>query len=82
MAPKPIPLTNQEFADAIGCHHSMASRIRGGKRLPGLPLVESMSKVYGIPVNRLLAARKKGEEAFGEFVTKQIFDKGLRPTSA
>lgn len=80
MASKPTPLTNQEFADAVGCHHSMASRIRGGKRLPGLPLVESISKAYGIPVASLLAARKKGEDAFGEFITKKIFDKGLRPT--
>lgn len=75
------PLTNQEFADAVGCHHSMASRIRGGKRLPGLPLVEKMSEVYGIPLKSLLAERRKGEEAFGDFVTRRIFDKGLRPSS-
>lgn len=79
VATKVVPLTNKELGDAIGIHHSMASRIRNGKRLPGVDTIGRISAVYGIPEKRLLDARKKGEEAFGRLITKEIVDKGLRP---
>lgn len=79
MATKVAPLTNREFGDAVGIHHSMASRIRNGKRLPGIDTIGRIAEVYGIPEKRLLDARKKGEEAFGRLIQKEIVDKGLRP---
>lgn len=76
---KPVPLTNKEFGEAVGIHHSMASRIRGGKRVPGTDAIQRISDAYGIPVATLMKARQKGPAAFGRLVSREIYAKGLRP---
>lgn len=78
---KTEPLTNKEFGAAVGIHHSMASRIRNGVRAPGADTIGRIAKVYGIDEQKLLAAKKKGPEAFGKIVDSEIYKKGLRPKS-
>lgn len=69
----PTPTTNQQFADAIGVHFSMASRIRAGKRLPGLDTLQRIAAAYEIPLQTLVTARNKGAEEFGKLVRRRIF---------
>jgi transcriptional regulator with XRE-family HTH domain len=76
--PFPNGYTNEELGDSIGCSHSMASRIVSGKRMPSVDLIEKIGVVYGIPINTLLAARRKGVEAFGELMQVKI----VRPAKA
>ena len=66
------PLTNQELGDLIGCTHSMASRLRSGKRLPGLDTLERIQREFGIPWDTLIAARAKGQAEFGKVFRSAI----------
>jgi transcriptional regulator with XRE-family HTH domain len=50
-------MTNFEFGRRVNCHHSMASRIRSGHRLPGVDLLTRISAEFKIPVTTLLKAR-------------------------
>lgn len=59
------PLTNQELGELIGCTHSMASRLRAGKRLPGLDTLQNIQRVFDIPWDKLIAARNAGQDEFG-----------------
>lgn len=72
--------TNEQFAQKVGIHHSMASRIRSGDRLPSLPVIDRISKEYGIGMSTLVAARLQGSEAFSALVRRRIF--GERDTPA
>ncbi len=69
------PITNQEIGDLIGCTHSMASRLRAGKRLPGIGTLENIQREFGIPWVRLLAARNSGQTEFGRMFREAIADR-------
>lgn len=58
-------ITNQEFADRIGCHHTMASRLLNGDRTPSLELMQSICEAFAIPMATLIEAKMAGTEAFG-----------------
>lgn len=66
-------MTNQAFADRVGCHHSLASRIRAGKRVPGYELMRRIGKEFNIPLEELASARDRGPEAFGELMRRRVF---------
>lgn len=66
-------MTNREFGQRVGIHHSMASRIRNGQRCPGSAVIEKISTEFGIPIQTLVKARNKGAEEFGELIRKRIF---------
>lgn len=66
-------MTNQQFADAIGCHHSMASRLRAGLRLPSVATMARISREFGIPIETLVAAHEKGAEDFGLLLRQRVF---------
>lgn len=70
--------TNRELGEAIGCHHSMASRIVTGQRLPSIDLIDKISTAFGIPMKPLLDARKKGAAEFGSLMQRKI----VRPANA
>lgn len=67
------PITNQEFADRVGCHFSMASRLRAGKRLPAVALMRRISKEFKVPMDVLSDAHAKGPEAFGRVLRERVF---------
>lgn len=66
-------MTNQEFGDKTGCHHSMASRLRAGKRRPSLDLMQRISEEFGIPLQDLIDARNEGSEAVGQLLRARVF---------
>lgn len=61
-------MTNSELGRRIGVSHSMASRIRNGKRLPGTQVVAALNVECGIPLDELMRAHGEGPAAFGKLV--------------
>lgn len=59
-------ITNQAFAEKVGCHHSMASRLLNGQRLPSVELMNEISKAFDIPMADLVAARLEGADKMGQ----------------
>jgi len=65
--------TNEQFAQRVGIHHSMASRIRSGDRLPSLRVIKAISDNYGIPMRTLVDARLAGAATFSEILRRRVF---------
>lgn len=65
-------ITNEEFGNRIGVSHSMASRIRNGRRLPGTQVLWAIHREFGIPVEELMAAHQDGPTAFGELISGRV----------
>lgn len=66
------PISNVEFGAAVGCDHSMASRIRSGHRLPGLDLMTRISEEFGIPMSTLLKARQAGPAEIAKLLARRV----------
>ena len=66
----PAPMSNSEFGRRIGVTHSMASRVRAGKRLPGIGTMQRISSEFGIPIADLVTAHQAGPEAFAKLLRK------------
>jgi transcriptional regulator with XRE-family HTH domain len=66
-------VTNQEMATRVGIHHSMASRLRAGKRLPSVALMRRISTEYGVPLAELVDAHTAGPEAMGSLLRRRVF---------
>lgn len=66
-----MALTNEAFGQKVGCHHSMASRLRSGKRLPGVVLMSRISKAFGVPLDDLMKAHQKGPKAFAALLKRR-----------
>jgi transcriptional regulator with XRE-family HTH domain len=68
--------TNTEFADKIGLHHTMASRLRNGERSPSIQTFIAVKRAYGLTceqVDAWLDAIARGNEASGVWLRKEIF---------
>lgn len=65
-------LSNEDFGARIGVGHSMASRIRGGQRLPGTRTLHAIHREFGIPLEDLLEAHARGRVAFGELIRQRL----------
>lgn len=65
-------MTNNEFAEILGCHHSMASRIRSGERLPGANRLRAISLALDVSLDELLGAYEDGPEEFGKLIRSRI----------
>lgn len=59
-------LTNEQFGKLVGCHHSMASRLRHGQRVPSMALVQRIADALDYPVEKLVRASTLGAEQFGK----------------
>ncbi len=65
-------MTNKELGEKIGCSHSMASRLRSGKRLPSLSLLNRIAEAFKVDPAPLVRAHKRGAESFGKAFSKVI----------
>lgn len=68
-------VTNKEFGRKVGCHHSMASRIRAGKRLPSVEMMNRIAEAYPqVTVNEMVQARLEGgAEAVAMLLRRRVF---------
>ena len=71
-------LTNSRFAEAIGIHHTMASRLRNGERSPSIRTVIATQKAFDLSCSDLvdwLEAIDHGPDSSGEWLRKHVFSK-------
>lgn len=66
-------VTNEEFGERVGCDYTMASRLRGGKRLPSRELLERIVSAYQLDGGEALAATAGGPDAFARFLSDRVF---------
>jgi transcriptional regulator with XRE-family HTH domain len=65
--------TNVDFAEKVGVHFSMASKLRHGHRAPSLPTLINIRDAYSLPGDELLDASRGGPETFGEYLRMHVF---------
>jgi len=68
-------VTNHEFAKRVGCDHTMASRLRNGKRRPSTNTLVRICSAYGLDEGEALRKLSAGVKVFSEWLTDQVFDK-------
>jgi transcriptional regulator with XRE-family HTH domain len=73
------PVTNGEFARAVGVHFTMASRYRNGQRIPSTRVLQKISEEYGLPIDQLVTAATAGGVQFGHYMRFNLF--GLDPVA-
>lgn len=67
-------ITNEEFGKRVGCHYSMASRLRHGERMPSLALLTRIVNEFGLNQEEAWTAVNQGPEAFSAFLRAKVFD--------
>jgi transcriptional regulator with XRE-family HTH domain len=70
-------MTNRELGDLIGVSASMASRIRNGKRLPSIEVMDRLALALGIDLIRLVNTYTQGANAFGALVRELLHERKL-----
>lgn len=72
-----MTVTNFDFANRVGIHYTMASRLRNGERRPGLTTVISTMRAFGLTgddVTEWLEAIADGPVASGRWLRENVFD--------
>lgn len=67
--------TNDEFAEKIGIHFTMASKLRNGRRKPSSQTMSKIIMAYGLDHNEANDALSRGGESFGQYLRENIFEK-------
>jgi transcriptional regulator with XRE-family HTH domain len=65
-------MTNEDFGRRIGVGQSMASRIRNGRRLPGVATMHRIHEELGIPLSDLVVAHEAGSQEFGRLIRQHL----------
>lgn len=76
-----MALSNQQFADRVGCDFTTASRLRNGQRRPSVALMTRISEEFGLPLDELVDAHNQGPKAFGKLLTLKVFNDYIDPTT-
>lgn len=79
--PAPV-MTNRSIGELIGCTHSMVSRIRAGKRLPGVEVLMAIQAEFDIPLSELMAARLKGPKEFSKLFQSALAQRAKQTAGA
>lgn len=69
-------ITNSQFAESVGIHFTMASRLRNGFRSPGLATVIATMRAYNLTCKQTadwLEAIALGPTASGAWLRANIF---------
>lgn len=83
--PPMTTVTNFTFADQVGIHYTMASRLRNGERKPGLSTVIATLKAFDLTCDQVLgwlAAIDEGAEQSGRWLRDNIFEPKAAPIPA
>lgn len=78
------PVTNTEFARRVGCHFTMASKLRNGERMPSGQLLAKIIREFGL-VNGdrdhlLRAMEDRNAPAMADVLRRCVF-RAVEPTS-
>lgn len=78
-----MTITNATYASAVGCHFTMASRLRSGERKPGLATVIATIRAYDLTCDQVvdwLRAIELGAYYSGVWMRRNIFEPdGIEP---
>lgn len=66
-------LSNVEFAEKVGIHFSMASKLRHGKRKPSAKLAMKIWKEYDLPTDDLWKILEGDQEESGRYLRERVF---------
>lgn len=77
--PNPTPakrerVTLPEFAAAVECHFTTASRIRSGTRMPGRELFKRIVSTYGLDPAESLRYFCGSRTEFGRYMRENVFN--------
>ncbi len=75
-------MTNEELGRRIGVTHSMASRLRAGKRLPGVETLLKIHDEFGVDMRELAVTHGRGADAFGRLLRRTIKQHEATATAA
>jgi len=75
-----MAVTNEEFAERVGCHFTMASRMRNGHRLPSVRTLIKISHEFDLKMDDLSSAYENGPNSFSSFLRENIFDTVENPS--
>lgn len=78
-------ITNTDFADAIGVHFTMASRLRNGDRKPGITTVIRTMQAYQLDpeeVTEWLRAIDLGARQSGSWLRDNVFCREAEPLAS
>lgn len=72
------PMSNAEFARRVGCHHTMASRLRNGLRMPSAEMLSRILDAFPLAPEDEKAllvalAHGKGKEEVGRWLREHVF---------
>lgn len=67
-------MTNEDFGDKVGCHYSMASRLRNGERLPSRDLLRRIISAFGLNRAEAYEAYDQGREEFSRYLRDTVFE--------
>lgn len=70
-----MSVNNHEFAREVGCDHTMASRLRNGKRRPSTNMLMRICEAYKLDEGTALRKLNIGTKAFSEWLREQVFEK-------
>ncbi len=79
-----MTVTNFEFADRVGIHYTMASRLRNGERRPGLATVIRTMRAFeltGDEVTEWLDAISAGPSDSGRWLRAHVFERATNPAT-
>lgn len=66
-------MTNQEFADLVGCDYTMASRLRNGQRMPSGQMLAKIVDECSLDANTALQMYAEGAAAFSRYLRETVF---------
>jgi transcriptional regulator with XRE-family HTH domain len=69
-----MAMSNRQFAEAVGCDITTASRYRNGHRLPGVRLMRRIRDVLGVDQAEIERLWDAGPEAFSAFLREHVFE--------
>lgn len=67
-------MTNEEFGERVGCHYSMASRLRNGERLPSRDLLRRIISAFELDRVEAYEAYDQGKEAFSRYLRDTVLE--------
>lgn len=69
-----MPVNNHQFADAVGCNYTMASRLRSGHRMPSANMLARICRAYNLDEGEALRKHAEGAEALSAWLREKVFD--------
>lgn len=67
-------MTNEEFGEKVGCHYSMASRLRNGERLPSRDLLRRIIATFELNRIEAYEAYDHGKDGFSQYLRDAVLE--------